>query len=33
MDKVIVKCLEQDPNRRYPFFSVLAHDLKQLLYV
>jgi serine/threonine-protein kinase len=33
LEKVILKCLEQDPNRRFPFVSVLAHELRQQLYV
>ncbi|MSU60164.1 MAG: serine/threonine protein kinase [Pedosphaera sp.] len=33
MENVIVKCLEHDPEERYPFFSVLVRDLKSALYV
>ena len=33
MEKVIVKCLEHEPDKRYPFFSVLVRDLKAALYV
>lgn len=33
MEKVILKCLEHDPDERYPFFSVLTRDLKAALYV
>ena len=33
MEKVILKCLERDPNKRYPFLSVLARDVKAALYV
>jgi serine/threonine protein kinase len=33
MEKVILKCLERDPNKRYPFLSVLARDVKSALYV
>lgn len=33
MEKVILKCLEYDPDERYPFFSVLTRDLKAALYV
>lgn len=33
MEKVILKCLEHDPDERYPFFSVLNRDLKAALYV
>lgn len=33
LEKVVVKCLERDPDRRYPFLSVLTRDLKAALYV
>ncbi|TAL06233.1 MAG: serine/threonine protein kinase, partial [Verrucomicrobia bacterium] len=33
LEKTIVKCLEADPNKRYPFLSVLVRDLKAALYV
>jgi serine/threonine-protein kinase len=33
MEKVIVKCLEEDAEKRYPFFSVLVRDVKAALYV
>jgi serine/threonine-protein kinase len=33
LEKIILKCLERDPNRRYPFVSVLARDVKNALYV
>jgi serine/threonine-protein kinase len=33
VEKVILKCLEQDMNKRYPITSVLVHDLKSALYV
>jgi eukaryotic-like serine/threonine-protein kinase len=33
MEKVILKCLEHDPDKRYPFLSVLARDVKAALYV
>lgn len=33
MEKVILKCLEVDPNKRYPFFSVLVRDVQAALYV
>lgn len=33
MEKVILKCVEQDPDDRYPFFSVLVRDVKAALYV
>ncbi len=33
MEKVIVKCIEREPDKRYPFLSVLARDVKAALYV
>ena len=33
LEKVIVRCLQQDPQKRYPFMAVLMHDLKTALYV
>jgi serine/threonine protein kinase len=33
LESIIVKCLETEPNKRYPFLSVLARDLKAALYV
>ena len=33
LEKIVLKCLETDPNKRYPFLSVLARDLKTALYV
>ena len=33
LEKVVLKCLEHDPLKRYPFMSLLAHDLKTALYV
>jgi serine/threonine-protein kinase len=33
MEKVILKCIEHDPDRRYPFLSVLVRDVKAALYV
>ena len=33
MEKVILKCIEQDVDKRYPFFSVLVRDVKAALYV
>ena len=33
MEKIILKCLEQDPEKRYPFTSVLVRDLQAALYV
>jgi eukaryotic-like serine/threonine-protein kinase len=33
LEKIILKCIESDPGKRYPFLSVLARDLKAALYV
>jgi serine/threonine-protein kinase len=33
LEKVILKCLQRDPDRRYPFMSVLTRDLQNALYV
>ena len=33
LEKVILKCLQRDPERRYPFMSVLSRDLQSALYL
>jgi eukaryotic-like serine/threonine-protein kinase len=33
MEKVIVRCLERDPGRRYPFVSVMVREVQAALYV
>jgi len=33
MEKVILKCLSREPQKRYPFTSVLVNDLQNALYV
>jgi serine/threonine-protein kinase len=33
LEKLILKCLERDPDRRYPFVSVLVRELQSVLYV
>ncbi len=33
LEKVILKCLERDPEKRYPYMSVLVRDLQSALYV
>ena len=33
LEKVILKCLAREPDRRYPFISVLVHDLQNALYI
>jgi len=33
LEKIILKCLERDPDRRYPFVGVLVRELQGALYV
>lgn len=33
VEKAILKCLDRDPDKRYPFMSVLVRDLQAALYV
>lgn len=33
LEKTVLKCIETEANRRYPFMSVLVRDLKAALYV
>ena len=33
LEKVILKCLERDPDKRYPFIGIMARELKAALYV
>lgn len=33
LEKIILKCIENDPDKRYPIMSTLVHDLKTVLYV
>ena len=33
LEKCILKCLERDPDKRYPYMSVLVRDLRAALYV
>lgn len=33
LEKVILKCIENEPGKRYPFLSVLVRDLKAALYI
>jgi serine/threonine-protein kinase len=33
LEKIIMKCLAREPERRYPFTSVLLRDLQSVLYV
>jgi len=33
LEKAILKCLARDPDKRYPFMSVLVRDLQKALYL
>lgn len=33
LEKVIVRCIAREPERRYPYMSVLVHELESALYV
>jgi eukaryotic-like serine/threonine-protein kinase len=33
LENIVLKCLSRDPDRRYPFVSVLVHELQSALYV
>ena len=33
LEKVVLKCIARDPEKRYPFISVLVRDLENALYV
>ncbi len=33
LEKVVLKCIARDPDRRYPFMSVLVRDLQNALYL
>ena len=33
LEKVVMKCLAREPDRRYPFTSILVHELQSALYV
>ena len=33
LEKIVLKCLERDPDKRYPHASVLVRDLQEVLYV
>lgn len=33
LEKIVLKCLERDPQNRYPHASVLVRDLQEVLYV
>jgi serine/threonine-protein kinase len=33
VEKIILRCLEREPERRYPFVGVMARELRAALYV
>jgi len=33
LEKVVMKCLERDPDRRYPFSGVMLRELQGALYI
>jgi len=33
LEKVVLRCLERDPNRRYPFIGMMVRELQAALYV
>ena len=33
LEKAILRCLERDPDKRYPIMNVLVHELESALYV
>ena len=33
LERIVLRCLEREPEKRYPFVSVLARELQQALYV
>jgi len=33
LEKSILRCLQQDPDKRYPFMGLLVHELKDTLYL
>jgi hypothetical protein len=33
LEKAILKCIAREPDRRYPFMSILKHDVENALYV
>ena len=33
LEKIILKCIEIEPDKRYPYMSVVVRDLQQALYV
>ena len=33
LEKIILRCLERDPKRRYPFIGMMVRELQAALYV
>ena len=33
LEKIILKCIEREPDKRYPYMSVLVRDLQGALYL
>ena len=33
LERIVLKCLEREPDKRYPFMSVVVRDLQAALYV
>jgi eukaryotic-like serine/threonine-protein kinase len=33
LERAVLKCLERDPDKRYPIVSLLVHDLQSALYI
>jgi eukaryotic-like serine/threonine-protein kinase len=33
LEKIVMKCIEREPDKRYPYASVLVRDLQETLYV
>lgn len=33
LERIVLKCLEREPDKRYPFMSVVVRDLQSVLYV
>jgi serine/threonine-protein kinase len=33
LEKVILKCIERDPDKRYPFMGMMSRELQAALYV
>jgi serine/threonine-protein kinase len=33
LERTILKCIERDPESRYPYMSILVRDLQAALYI